>query len=127
MTNANQNFQWTTYTAILGSVLARHRTERGIGQVELVQRLPISHATWSRIERGIAPITVEQLQEFADLIEIPSDQLLREANRIRWQLQEQGVVVLNTRPAEPASKGLMLLGAAALGGIVATLLAKDED
>ncbi|MBN1944778.1 MAG: helix-turn-helix transcriptional regulator [Bradymonadales bacterium] len=118
--------QWTTYSAIVGSVLARYRANLGIGQVELSQNLSISQATWSRIERGAAPITLEQLSEVAHYLGVHPHQVVQEADIIVEQLRRRGVEVYHRRPEQPVGPGLILLGAGALAGLVA-LLAKGEE
>ena len=124
---STETSQWTTYPAILGSVLARHRIERGLGQVELVENLPVTQSTWSRIERGVAPITAEQLSEVAELFGLHPHQLLYEADSIAGHLRQHGVIVYHRRPADPNRSGLIAFGAGALAGLALALLANSGD
>ena len=55
MTTRTEARPWTTYSAIVGSVVARRRRELGLGQAQFAQNLAISQPTYSRIERGAAP------------------------------------------------------------------------
>ena len=123
---ANKPHQWTTYSAIVGSVLARHRAELGLDQRAFAARLSISQATWSRIERGLSSITAAQLSEVSDSLDLHPNEIVAEADYITQQLITNGVRVYHYRPEKPAGPALALAGAGALALAMALLKKGDK-
>lgn len=117
---------WTTYSAVLGSVLARYRAELGFDQRGMAANLTISQATWSRIERGESPITAPQLFEAAHFLKIQPYQLVQEADGIVENLRRAGVTIYTHKPKDPSGVGLALAGAGALA-VAMALLKKGSD
>ena len=119
----------TTYPAIVGQVIARQRTHRGLNQAQLAAALQINQSALSKIERGSTPPSVEHLALIATYLDTTPGQLLDEADRVAHQASARGVEVLPTRPrnSDPLAMGLLLIGAAALGAIVIAALASDRN
>ena len=123
----NQPQQWTTYSAIVGSVLARHRSERGLDQRAFAAGLSISQATWSRIERGLSSITAAQLADVSDYLDLQPNEVVAEADYIVQQLIARGVRVYHYRPEKPVGPTLALAGAGALALAMALLKKSDQE
>ncbi|MGI9345013.1 MAG: helix-turn-helix domain-containing protein [Gammaproteobacteria bacterium] len=127
----------TSYPAVLGSVLARQRKQRGWDQKTLAERLEVSISTWSRIENGESNLSIPQLQKVADILSakgatITSQDILEETDRAVKALEKEGVVVHPEHKPEgwgTAAKwaGLAILSAAALGGFLAALSIDEKD
>ena len=121
----------TTYPAIIGRILARERSKRGLDQEKMAHAVGLNRSTWSRIENGeVVPNTL-LLDKIARFLDTDPSRILAEADAARARLQKEGVEV---HPQKPVAKsegkgvglGLALLGAAALGGLVARALMKDD-
>ena len=125
MTHQNPAY-WTTYSAILGSVLARRRAEIGADQRTMASNLQVSQTTWSRIERGESPITAPQLFEAAHFLGVPPSQFVAEADAIVADLRRADVKIYRHKPKEPSGIGLALAGAGALA-LAMSLLKKADD
>lgn len=124
----------TTYPAIVGQVLAKHRGDRNLTQTQLAQALGMKQSAWSKIERGATPLTIEHLAQAADVLEVSPGQILAETDRVADEVRARGVTVRPTRvEADNAfGAGLLLIGAVALGALVAAILMSngqgdDED
>ena len=122
-----QKPQWTTYSAVLGAVLARHRAELGFHQRAMADNLSISQATWSRIERGESPISAGQLYEVSQYLKLRPSQLVAEADTITHNLQRQGVIIYHQKPEQPSGMGLALAGAGGFALAMALLKKDDGD
>lgn len=121
----------TTYPAIIGRILARERSAQGLDQAQMAKAVGINRSSWSRIENGEAVPNAVLLDRIARVFGKTPSQILADAEGARARLEKEGVQVhLDKRPAKPAGKvglGLALLGAAALGGLVANALGKKEN
>jgi transcriptional regulator with XRE-family HTH domain len=66
-----------------GSMLRGRRTELGIGLTDMAERLGISAAYWSRIERDLeSPPRDELIEKAAAILGIQMDDLFIEAQRL---------------------------------------------
>ena len=121
----------TTYPAIIGRILARERVGRGWDQAEMAKRVGVNRSSWSRIENGEVVPNAVLLDRIGKALGKNSADILAEANAARDRLQRDGVEVHLEKPAKTGAKkvglGLALLGAAALGGLVAGALSKDKE
>ena len=122
-----QQTYWTTYSAVLGSVLARVRAELGFDQRAMAAKLSISQATWSRIERGESPITAAQLYDVGRYLKVQPHTFMKEADTIVGNLERAGVIIYHQKPKEPSGVGLALAGAGALALAMALLSKGDAD
>ena len=122
----------TTYPAIIGRILARERNELRMDQTKMAAAVGINRSSWSRIENGEIVPNAVLLDRIARVFgKNPSDILL-EADEARARLQKEGVTVHGEKPpaksdGKKVGLGLALLGAAALGGLVANALAKNKE
>ena len=122
-----QETYWTTYSAVLGSVLARVRSQLGFDQRAMAAQLSISQATWSRIERGESPITAGQLFDVGKYIGVQPHEFMKEADGIVVNLERAGVIIYHQNPKEPSGVGLALAGAGALALAMALLKKGDQE
>lgn len=116
----------TTYPAIIGNILSQLRNERGLDQAQLAQIVGVTQSTWSRIERGLSGLTVDQLAAAAQALDVKPEQILTWADQATGRLAKQGVKVELKRTSSDLGPGLVLIGAAALGLLLAAILSKSK-
>jgi transcriptional regulator with XRE-family HTH domain len=82
-----------------GEVIRARRTEMRIGLNDMAERLGISAAYWSRIERGLeSPPRDELIEKCAAILALRLDDLFVEARRLPPDMQREiGRVVLAYR------------------------------
>jgi transcriptional regulator with XRE-family HTH domain len=112
----------TTYGAVAGSVLAFHRKSLGWEQGHLANELGITQATWSRLEGGHSPLTIDQLARASESLGVPLSEMLRRIGRALDSLARRGVTVRQGSPNELAKEGLVIIAAVALGALVMAAL-----
>ena len=98
----------------------------------MAQKVGLNRSTWSRIENGEIVPNAVLLDKIGRALDKNSADILAEANAARKRLQQEGVEVHQEKPAAKSGSkkvglGLALLGAAALGGLVASALKKDDE
>ena len=120
----------TTFSAVLGVVLANLRREKGVEQGEMAQRMGVSQASYSRLESGKSSFSVDQMFLAAIALGISGVELTQRLNNTINSLQVNGVNVVanlrgNTTQAreEGSEVGSMLIGAT-LGALLVGLLTK---
>lgn len=111
----------TTYPALVGNVLGRFRKISNLDQGKFAEQLGLSQSAWSRIERGIAVINVEQLNVAATMLGVTAGQVLIEADAAKREFETGGGQVVPKRETEILSPGMKLAGAAAIGALLASL------
>lgn len=116
----------TTYPALVGGVLARLRENAGLRQAELAARVGVTQATWSRIENGSSALTIEQLGSAASVLQVPAHYVLQLADDAASQLRAQGATIELNRDTGGLDAGIALIGAAALGGLIAALILNNK-
>jgi len=111
----------TTFSAILGWVIANLRTRKGFrSQTEFAPKVGMPQSSWSRYESGQALLTADQLDRVAGLLGTTASEIMREVERIRADLIARGVTVAaGPRPTEGNAD---LLFGAALGALIVALL-----
>ncbi len=114
----------TTYSAIVGCLLAREREKQGLLQLALAEKVGVGQSTWSRIERGDSPLTVEQLRRAARALGAKPSAILQSADSASEALKRSGVNVQDTQLKDAIQQGLAVIGFAALCVLVAKLLSK---
>ncbi len=115
-----------SYPAIVGQVLSNLRKNINIDQSEFAEIIGVTQSTWSRIERGASAFTIEQLADAADHLNLTPSEILELADQAALDLQNQGVEIYNEKISEGIDKGLIVLGAAALGIAIAALIGKSK-
>ncbi len=114
----------TTYPAIVGRILVDLRKRAGIGQDVVAGAMGITQSTLSRVERGESALTVEQLARAAKSLGESAGSILSMADSAVLELDAQGVSVSYERSTLEIDTGLVLIGAAALGALIAAVLSK---
>ena len=116
----------TSYPAVVGSVLVKLRNQQGVLQGDLAQAVGVTQATWSRIENGSSALTIEQMGMAAPRLGMLPNQILLLADQAVEQLRQRGVRVEPTRSSANLDSGTALIGAAALGALVAVVFLKSK-
>ena len=119
--------QWITYTRIVGDVIAATRISQSKSQAQLASRTNLSNATLSRLERGLQPVSVEQLIDIGGALGVTPSQIMAEADRLTERLFESGVDIHKYRPDKPIPTGFLAFGAGALVAAAALLSRKEEE
>lgn len=115
-------------SAIVGRVLAEQRKAMNIPQAALAEHMGMAQVTWSRIERGLAPLEVGHLFFAAALLGLEPAAVLQAATDRVAQYQASGHQVVYLRPKdERLGLGKVLLGAAGVAGVVMALSSGGED
>ena len=118
----------TTYSAVIGRVIANLRKRRGMDQGEASKKSGISRSSWSRLENGDAIPDALQLTKIAEALGTSSAEIIREADEAREYLKRQGIKVeMNTKPKSFRGGVFALIGVAALGAIMMAKANADED
>lgn len=91
----------TTYQSVLGAVinLLRSSSEKTITQADIAESLGVTVSTWSRIERGESPLTLEQLLTVALYLNLPLSKLFQNVEEQIEGLRKQGVSVAVSKEA----------------------------
>lgn len=119
----------TTYSAVLGVVLANQRKLKGVDQKDMAELMGLSQASYSRLEGGKSSFSVDQMYKAAGALGIAGDELSQQMNRTVLQLQANGVDVVPqlrgnaTQAKEDSGVGHVLIGAA-LGALLISLFSK---
>ena len=93
-TGSNQNPRMaTTSNAVLGHLLALVRRRRHLTQAQVAEALGLAGSTWSRVEKGETPITVEQLRVVANKLDVDAATLLVLAEQAEEALRGSGFLV----------------------------------
>jgi len=112
----------TSYPAVIGGVLVKLRDKINLRQSELAATVGVTQATWSRIENGSSALTVEQLGLAATKLGVLPNKVLLLADQASIQLKAQGVQVKPSRISGGVDAGIALIGAAALGALIAAVI-----
>lgn len=111
-----------TYTALVGAVITDLRNQKVISQGDLAKGVGMSQSAWSRIEKGGAVMSVDQLARAAKKLGVLPGEILARADNTARQMQAQGFEVSYEKPQRsPESgdnSGLLFLGGAALAALI---------
>ena len=122
------NMQTTTYSAVLGVILANRRRELGKEQNEIAQKMGLSQASYSRLESGKATFSVDQMYHASKALSLPDIDIPQRMNNTIVQLRKNGVEVQPQVRANATNSGSLevsdLLLGAALAALLIGLLAK---
>ncbi len=102
----------TTYQAIVGEVIVLRRKDLGLNQADLAEKIGMSQSAWSRVEKGLSNLTIEQLTKVASILNVAPNQIIAEADDAKTALERDGIQVAETKSD---ATGWLLLGAAAIG------------
>lgn len=117
----------TTYSVLVARLVGElRRTRSNLDQKQFAEKLGISQSTWSRAEAGQVGLSLDQLAAAADVLKVKPAQILAHVEAAIEHLKRQGVTVLIGKEAAKDDQSFAYLGAAALGALVATILAKGK-
>lgn len=115
----------TTYPAVLGKTIVEIRKDKTISQGDLAGAVNVTASTWSKIERGVSALTIEQLVLAAKALDKTPGYIVKAADDAAAQLRLQGIEVREGRIGD-SNTGLVLIGVAAIGLVLATILASKK-
>lgn len=95
--------QQTSFSAVLGVVIANHRKLKRLDQAPFAAQMGLSQASYSRLESGRAVFSIEHLYKVAEILGVPPQQLLSEVDRAKASLRSENVQV---EPAVRANSGV---------------------
>lgn len=67
----------------LGVAIRRRRERQGLSQEQLAERADLHRTYVSMVERAVRNISVDSLSGIADALELPTSQLIQQAERMR--------------------------------------------
>jgi len=111
----------TTYSAIIGNVIKQLRDTKSITQKEMATYMGISQAAWSKLESGKSTLSTAQLVKVANHLNIPANKIMQYADNAALKFKDEGMTVTYDNK-EAENINLMLLGAAAIGAIIAVIV-----
>lgn len=116
----------TMYSHLVARLVGHLRQMKNVDQKAFADRLGVSQSNWSRAENGQIGLSLDQLAGAARELGTTPAWILTRADGIAQQLTQQGVTVLIGRDAARDDQSFAYLGAAALGALVATIVAKAK-
>jgi len=116
----------TMYSQVVARIVGELRKAGNFDQKDFADRLGVSPSTWSRAESGQVGLSLDQLAGAAKVLNKPPAQILAYADAATEQLRRKGVTVLTGKAATEDDQTFAYLGAAALGALIATILAKAK-
>ena len=120
--------QVTTYPAIVGSLIAQARSEAGLRQEELAERAKVPQSTLSRIERGSAHLTLNQLRKIAPALGHQPSHIVERAEQAELLLQMNGAEVKEVIEPDALKRGAAIfLSGVALCALIAFLAANSKS
>lgn len=114
--------QLVTYNGVVGYVLEERRLALGKDQAALSKITGISQPVLSRLEKGKASITIDQLFVLCQALEIKPSELIIEAEEKVDGFNEFDAVDVKT--TKEVGTGTALLTGAAIGAVLGVLLSK---
>ncbi|MFP5211762.1 MAG: helix-turn-helix domain-containing protein [Acidobacteriota bacterium] len=111
----------TTFSALVGWVIANERARLGLTQAALASKMELPQSSWSRLESGQTLLTVDQLDRVAHHLQITAHEIMNRAEQLRATLTNQGVQV-NAGARQTGKNAENFLWGAALGALVTALL-----
>ena len=124
------NISQTTYSAVLGVVLANKRQLLGMDQSDMAAHMGLSQPSYSRLESGKSAFSIDQMYQAALGLGIGGDELITALDIYVANLRDNGVEVLpqlrgNTTKAKQGGTemGALVVGAA-LGALLIGLMGK---
>lgn len=116
----------TRYSELVARVVGQLRQAHNFDQKQFAEALGVSPSTWSRAENGQTGLSLDQLAGAARVLKTTPAQILGYAENVADQLKRRGVTVLVGKEAAQDDQSFAYLGAAALGALIAAILAKAK-
>lgn len=121
--------QLVTYNGIVGYVLEQRRQDLGYDQGHVAKDAGISQPVLSRLEKGKAAITIDQLFALSKALEIdPAIVIGKAQTHVATFERDNGVKVTTSKQSDSVEKsgvqGSSVLAGAAIGAVLTLLLSK---
>ncbi len=121
--------QLVTYNGIVGYVLEEQRKSLGYDQAHVAKTAGISQPVLSRLEKGKAAITIDQLFLLSNVLDLDPYEVIQKAqNYVKTFEEDNGVQVTTSKQSDDVQKsgiqGSSLLAGAAIGVAFSMLLNK---
>ncbi|GIU35988.1 helix-turn-helix domain-containing protein [Shewanella schlegeliana] len=114
----------TTYSAVLGSIIASRRKALIKEQAEIAAQLGISQASYSRLESGKSSMSTDQIFLTCNALQISPSELFMHVEKSIDSLKSNGYrVIAQTRGSLESDTGKIVVGAA-LGALLVGILSK---
>lgn len=81
----------TTFPAVLGAVLVKLRTEKGMKQGDLAAAIGLGASTWSRIEKGDSGLSIDQLRLVAKALDVTPGLILEMVETAEKEVADHGI------------------------------------
>ena len=99
-----------------------------VEQAALAKAAGVNQSTWSRIERGESALSVEQLFQAANYLQIKPSVVIQESEKALGSLKKQDVIVSTSKDIDKrVAQGAALIGASALGALVGAAVMKSKQ
>jgi len=116
--------QLVTYNAMAGYEIEKYRKLKGLDQGQLANLIGVSQPVLSRLEKGKASITIDQLFVICDALKIEPQEIIANVSEgVSAFKKEASVDITTTKEVGSGNLGAALTGAA-IGGILGMLLAR---
>lgn len=117
----------TTYSQLVARLVGDLRQQQQLyDQKTFASLMGVSPSTWSRVESGQVGLSLDQLARAAQLFKRGPADILVLADSAAAVLAKKGVKVLAGKEAAKDDENFAYLGAAALGALVALVVAKSK-
>ena len=103
----------TTFPAVLGAVLVKLRTEKGMKQGDLAAAIGLGASTWSRIEKGDSGLSIDQLRLVAKALDVTPGLILEMVEASEKEVSACGVRIEPSWPSR-IGKAALIAGPVAL-------------
>lgn len=121
--------QLVTYNGIVGFVLEKRRQALGYDQGQVAKTAGISQPVLSRLEKGKAAITIDQLFALSKALNIDPTTVIEKAQEhVETFERDNGIHVTTSKQSDATEKrgsqGSSVLAGAAIGAVLTLLLSK---
>ena len=114
-----------TYSMIVSQLLLERLRDIGLTQKDFFQKSGVSQATWSRISRGLAKISIEDLRSACSAVGIPISELIEDAEKVSTELPEMDVMVVDDlKELDGKTIATIIIAGAALAFLISRILRK---
>ena len=111
----------TTWGEVVGRVLIRCR--ESMTQADMARAVGLSQSVWSKIERGMSALTIDQLELAAIALKTTSEEIMRRARLVAEHLREHGIQV---EPTREVAADRVRIGGPALATMIRDVLLADR-
>ncbi|MDO6542799.1 helix-turn-helix domain-containing protein [Photobacterium sanguinicancri] len=120
--------QLVTYNALVGYELEKQRKQLGLEQADLVERTGMSQPVLSRVEKGKASITIDQLFLLCQALKVEPFEIIRNAQSgVEVLKKEESIAIQTTKQvSKKSNEAGALLAGAALGAVLGVLLTRNK-